>query len=267
MTDGNPGEFGDLRVAWLGGSRYSVYSPADDDDRDGGNAYSVNLTDGGSCDCPHGEHNGNTTETCKHVAACIASHLSVPDLEHSIVREFAGTARDAARVKADAEQALHTAEQATVETREAQASAVQADSSSGSQTDSENPSDDTDDSEVAMYDEPENMAQEELVDRLMDWFSQAAEFNGFDADIIELSWADAEGQPGIAVERSPLWDGTYHDGDEWTDKDGFNEAKEAVRDAVLGPNDEFSWYGEPDYCYWVSKEDSLDLTDSGDSDG
>lgn len=257
----NPGEFGDLRVAWLGGSRYAVYSPADDDDRDGGNAYSVHLTDGGACDCPHGEHNDNTTETCKHVAACIAAHLSHPDLEHSIIQEFAGTARDAARVKADAEQALQTAERATVEARGAEASNVQASSQNGSQSGSD---DDEDDSEVTIYDETGNIAQDELIDRLMDWFEQAAEFNGFDADILDLSWAEAEGNDGIAVERSPLWDGTYHDGDEWTDKDGFQDAKESVRDAVLGPNDEFSWYGEPDYVYWIRKDDAMALT--GDDD-
>lgn len=101
----------DLSIAWTGGGSYVVYSPHDDGPS---HAYTVDLTgapDGApTCNCKHGNMNDPGTETCKHVREAVKAHLSHPDLEHTIMQEWAGIVRDANETLSKAEDSLEAAE-------------------------------------------------------------------------------------------------------------------------------------------------------------
>lgn len=257
MTDDEPEENGStgpsedsavadgLSVSWIGGGTYVVYSAYDDEDS---HCYTVDLKGGEwgpTCTCKHGEVHGNDTKSCKHVQAAVKAHHDGPNLEHSIMLEWAGIIRDA-------EDTLQRAEAAV----EASGANEPASSSNASDTDS---GVSNDDGSVVNEDYSGSDALQGIATSLEEWFEEAASFNDFDADIVECKPATADGEPGIIVDRQPFSGGYYDDG--WEDKDGFEEQKDAVKDAILSSRDEFQWFGEPDYSWFISEDDAMEVVE------
>lgn len=98
--------------------------------------------------------------------------------------------------------------------------------------------------------------QEGLCNAFHTWCAEAEQFNSdIDSAIVETEWVEWEdGREGIRIDTSPPWDGTYYDSDagEWVDQDGFDAARDALRDLWNKQTDEddeklIEWYGDPHY--------------------
>lgn len=239
----------DLSIAWRGDGRYVVFSEKDDGDD---MAYRVDL-DGDhntACTCKHGITTGNGgAAACKHIQAAVEAHPSEPDLERETLDRLNELARDVYRMQSQASDLLDMAEVS----RSAHAAMHEDADSEAAEGGSEDDSDDGGDDGVVTEADP-NEEQQALMDDLESWFNQAGGFNDFDPRIISLSWVEADGVAGIHVDRQPF-DGGYYDDGEWQDKDVFDEHKETVKDTVLSPRDEFEWYGEPDYSWFIAEDD------------
>lgn len=246
MTDDSPTapaeliqDFDKLYPRQVGYNRYRVLSLKGDEDHN--TQYLVNI-EKGTCTCKASEFNEDDQKACKHLAAALyqatdsmsADQVAVRDLSH-YVREVKNALRG---LNVGAVDATTTNKQTDADTAD----------------DAEDTADD--DGQVTMDADP---GGDDVMTQVSNWFAQAAGFAGFDPSIIDLSWAEAEGTRGIAVERQPFSGGYYDDG-EWQDKDGFDEERDTAGD-LLSSNDEFRWYGEPDYVYFIPEADVEALTE------
>lgn len=193
-----------------------------------------------ACTCPAETYRPAEEEfgVCKHVLEAIAAAPRAATVD----------AMAAVRLREELD-ILQECNRALVET----VSGAGGSADGGSQaTDDDGSDDDTQDSDGVVTEATPDDTQETLMQSLSDWFDQAADFNDFDADIIDLNWVEADGVEGIHVDRVP-WNGYYDDG--WQDRDGFEEEKETVKETVLSPRDEFEWHGDPDYAWFIAADD------------
>lgn len=205
-------------------------------------AHKVNTRDL-TCSCEDAEWNREGNEVCDHLAHVLTvapTDMAVGEALnfdlHKQVQELNGHVKSIER-------------RATAIHADTQADGSQA-GTDGAESSTD---DDAEDSGVVVEADPSG-DQQGLLDDLQSWFAQAAGFNDFDPRIIDLSWVEADGTPGIEVDRSPF-DGGYYDDGEWQDKDEFEDHKETVKDTVLSPRDEFEWFGEPDYSWFIAQSD------------
>ena len=236
----------DLQIAWSGGNQYRVFSGGDTQ-----NAYQVDLN-GLTCTCEHGEHNGHTTEACKHIKKAIMAHDSHPDLERFAFQQLTSLFSEAHQTLSEAREAKQLYESGS--------GGSQQQSNDSSSNDESGSTNDEQDSEGDVTEKDPTDEQQDLIDSLYDWFEQASDFNDFDAEIIELKWVNADGQDGIHINRQPFGAGYYDlDDGEWVDKEGFEDEKDSLKDAILSPRDEIQWFGEPDYVWFISSADAQEL--------
>ena len=238
-------DFEHLYARQTGFNEYRVLNTSGDDPT----AYEVDLA-AMSCTCGDYTYNKDGQhEICKHLAYALYQAPRKRQAEEHTVRQIASVTMELSQAVRDL-QGQTNGMQTTSQT------------SAGSQTasgDDDSDSSDEDDSDGELTEIDATGDQQDILDELDSWFTQAAGFNGFDPSIVSLSWArSADGTEGVIVERSPF-DGGYYDDGQWQDQESFNEEKEAMKDSVLTPNDAFEWYGEPDYAYFISETDAQEL--------
>lgn len=232
-------DYGTLYPRQVSYNRYRVLSLGGDQ---GNTHYQVNIEDG-TCTCPDMQYNEDEQSACKHLAVALYQATDSMSADQVAVRDIAHYIRELRGV---------------VSGLDGEAGTTTTDSQETAETSSDGADDDTDDDhdgDVRMDADP---GGDGVMSDVSEWFAQAAGFAGFDPSIIELSWAEAEGARGIAVERQPF-DGGYYD-EEWVDKEGYEEERDAAGD-LLSSRDEFRWYGEPDYVYFIPEADVEALTE------
>lgn len=222
-------DFGALYPRQVAYGQYRVLSIKNDGTEN--THYLVNIKEG-TCDCKDAEFQTESDHVCKHLAAALYAAPKRHSVEEMAVADLSETVR---RVEAMVD-----------------GSALSSDASASVAID-----DATDDADADVDHEGDvrilGDGLEEEIGTLQGWFGEAADFANFDRNIIDLSAAKAEGRSGVAVERQPFRGG-YYDDDEWQDKETYDTYRENVGD-LLASRDEFQWYGEPDYVYFVAKED------------
>lgn len=215
--------------------------------------HQVDLMDP-SCTCEDMKYNKTGDNEC-------CDHIAVAAFESS--RNFGEAEATAAftRLLSDAREAVSDLRNLRDVARAAQNANAQAAATQGG-TDTASSDGDDDGGEVVDTAVSAGDAEQEIENQLEEWFENAGEFNGFDGSICKVEYAKADGQMGYVVDRNPFEsDDPYYDDDEWVDKEGFNDEKDAVKDSILSPRDEFEWYGEPDYAWFVAEEDALEVLD------
>lgn len=216
--------------------------------------YLVNTLEG-TCNCPadkfQGQQNDEKKTTCKHLAYVLSGAGQSMELDTQLALDASNTMRDvreAAEKTLDAAEAMGSGPLATDEQESSE------DANSGS-----NDSGGSSDGQVTTDGVGADDNQDQLMTQLGDWFDKASDFHDFDPDIIDLEWAEADGQEGVAVNREPFAAGYWDDGD-WVDKDAYESERDKAGE-VLSNRDEFSWYGEPDYVYFVPEDDVMEVLD------
>lgn len=192
-----------------------------------------------TCSCPDSTYNLDDDDdyVCKHLAYVYASHNGGMDVSDALAHD------------------MHAAVDGL---REAVAGIGSGTTNEAGQTATAD--DDGTHGAVTELDDVDDVGSSEY-ESLGQWFEQAAEFHGFDPDIIDISPAKADGQLGFQIERQPF-DGGYYDDGEWQDKDGYEEQRDKVSEEVFQPRDVFEWYGEPDYLWFIPADLVNELTDS-----
>lgn len=109
-------------------------------------------------------------------------------------------------------------------------------------------------------DDPGDVA-EGMIDSLDQWLPQAVSFDpdadedAFDIEIVDLTWAEWQGEEGIWIDTAPFgtsyWD---HDSNEWADKESYEAAREALTE-VLQKRDEITYSGPPSYVNFIAEDD------------
>lgn len=246
--------FGDLTALQTTVHQFSVVNLRPGDDEDSLRCYQVNVHDR-TCTCQHGQMNEDDQIPCKHLAYVIARTPIQADISSSLVSDVNNVVRDvrsAAESTMDAAQAMANG----------QATSSGGDSSGSSGGSSDDSSDDGSGGVVKTDGVQSNDAQEQLVNELQEWFENAAQYNDYDARIVECKWGEADGDEGIVVDRVPFG---YDEGDEyyadneWQDKEGFEEERDALTEAILSPRDEFEWFEEPDYSWFIREDDVTEV--------
>jgi hypothetical protein len=216
-------------------------------------AYPVNLEEL-TCPCEDEEHNRDGNEVCDHIAVALYESKKHQGLDQAVVRDLATNMGQIERAADAVQDAADTAEGLLVQARDEQAGQATQESSDDSQDD------ETDDGENYSELQPDD-AQAGMCRAIRDWIGSAQQFNSdIDPEIIQTKWIEIEGKEGVWVDRAPFYnDATYYDDGDWQDKDGFDAASEAVGD-LLSNRDEFEWYGEPDYVWFIPESKVSEVT-------
>jgi hypothetical protein len=215
--------------------------------------YRIDLSEM-TCPCDDMHYNKEDNEVCDHVATVLYESDKKRRLEETLVHDLATEFSNIEQATQALEDAADTAEGLLVNARDGQAEQA-------TQDDSDDSQDDTDDGgENYTVLQPDD-SQAGMCKAIRDWISSAQQFNSdIDPEIIQTKWIEIEGKEGVWVDRAPFHnDATYYDDGEWQDKDGFDAASEAVGD-LLSNRNEFEWFGEPDYVWFVPEGKVSEVT-------
>jgi hypothetical protein len=226
----------DYAIAYVGGTRYRVM------ERSGGIVATVNLETGEVSD--FNVEDGDDLEEYRRVFLLVAMD------EHDTERATEWAKAQAPLRQAEMfENALATMAQGMGASGGSNATASASGGSDG---------DDADDELVTEIDPTDD--QQAKLEAFESWINQAAGFHGFDASIVELTWAEVEGREGIVIEANPFQSGYWSDGS-WNDKEGYGQERETFTENVLQARDEIEYYGEPDYINFVPESKISEFED------
>lgn len=225
-----------LHVTQTGMNRYTV---ADLEEQ---MAYQVSVSgDGVTCECGEcfAADDGEEPTACSHALYAIYKAPSTVSADVVALRQVGNLHGDVVNALSRVEAAL------------AGGSAGGSTSSSGGAADEE----EAEEPEPIDADE----AAEELLTKFDGWLPQAVKFDpdadeeAFDIEIVNLEWAEWEGEEGIWIDMAPF--GTsYWDGDDWADKEGYDAAREALVE-TLKKRDEVQYSGPPSFVNFVERSD------------
>jgi len=247
-------DFGSMHARQTSFNTYRVLNLADDTPT----AYEVDI-DAMTCNC--GDQTYNNTDSgdvCKHLAYALYSAPERRSSDQHTLKQISRVTAELSNVAREIGATAASSQQAT--RQPGQSTDANSDHSDASDDDTADSADDDDHDGDVTDDLDPTSDQQELIGELEAWFTKAAGMGGWDPTIVDVSWGRADGTEGIIVDRVP-WHGDYYDDGEWIDRDGFDEEKEKMVDSVLTPRDEFQWYGEPDYDWFIAEDDITEVVD------
>jgi len=217
-------------------------------------AYPVSLNDL-SCPCEDMQMNKDGSEVCDHIAVALYESKKHQELGQRVVQDLATHMGQIERTAEEVVEARDALEGALVQARDAEAGQAAQDGSDSSESDS------TDDNGENYSEIQPDEAQAGMCKAIRNWIASAEQFNSdIDPEIVETKWVEYQGREGVWVDRAPFYNSAeYYDDGEWQDKDGFDAASEAIGD-LLSNRDEFEWFGEPDYMWFVPESKVSEVT-------
>lgn len=134
--------------------------------------------------------------------------------------------------------------------------------SSGSSNDGDDPDEEPEERDTSVTGD-HDYDEDAMIEAFKDWIkSYESVKDGLDADAVDVEFAqtdvpegwdtDFAGQTiyGLRVETSAPWETGYHNGNDWSDQDGWQDHQEAFRE-IMQNEDAVIYFSDPDYFNFV----------------